>query len=122
MRKLLSELGAAAVLVACASAAVADCNVIGGRFRPDQRDVLNLSGVMPAGSMCIHKIRANNRFRFASASVVSPPRNGTLAPMESFSFRYQPKPGFRGSDQYAVQVCGVRRGACSTLMYRMTVN
>ena len=122
MRKQMSVIGAFGVLVVCTSAAVADCNVIGGRFHPNQRDVLNLSGVMPAGSTCIHKIRANNTFRFASASVVSAPRNGTLAPMESFSFRYQPKAGFRGSDEYAVQVCGVRRGACSTLMYRMMVN
>jgi hypothetical protein len=122
MRKLMSMIGAFGVLAAGASAAVADCSVIGGRFHPAQHDVLNLSGVMPAGSTCIHKIRANNTFRFASASVVSAPRNGTLAPMESFSFRYQPKAGFRGSDEYAVQVCGVRRGACSTLMYRMTVN
>jgi hypothetical protein len=122
MRKLLSMIGAIGVLAAGASAAVADCSVIGGRFHPAQHDTLNLSGVMPAGSTCIHKIRANNTFKFASASVVSAPRNGTLAPMESLSFRYQPKAGFRGSDEYAVQVCGMRRGACSTLMYRMTVN
>ena len=115
-------IGAVGGLAMCASAAVADCNVIGGRFHPEQRDVLNLSGLMSAGSTCIHRIRANNRFKFASASVVSAPRNGTLAPMESFSFRYQPKPGFRGSDEYAVKVCGVRKGACSMLMYRMTVN
>lgn len=115
-------IGAVGGLAMCASAAVADCNVIGGRFHPTQRDVLNLSGVMSAGSTCVHKIRALNTFRFASASIVSTPRNGTLSPMESFSFRYQPKPGFRGSDEYAVKVCGVRKGACSMLMYRMTVN
>jgi hypothetical protein len=122
MRKILSMIGAAGVLAAGASTAVAACNVVGGRFHPAQHDTLNLSGVMPAGSTCIHRIHARNTFKFASASVISAPRNGTLSPMESFSFRYQPKTGFRGSDEYAVQVCGVRRGACSTLMYRMTVN
>ena len=122
MRRLVPMIGAVAGLAMGATAAVADCSVIGGRFHPAQRDVLNLSGVMPAGSTCIHKIRALNTYRFASAAVVSAPHNGTLAPMESFSFRYQPKAGFRGSDEYSVKVCGVRQGACSMLMYRMTVN
>ncbi len=122
MRKLAPVISALGGLTLCGSVAVADCNVIGGRFHPNQKDVLNLSGVMPAGGSCIHKIRANNTYRFASASVVAAPRNGTLSPMESFSFRYQPKPGFRGADEYAVRVCGVRQGACSMLMYRMTVN
>jgi hypothetical protein len=96
MRNLAAAISALGGLTLCPSVAVADCNV------------LNLSGVMPAGGSCIHKIRANNTYRFASASVVAAPRNGTLSPMESFSFRYQPKPGFRGSDEYAVRVCGVR--------------
>jgi hypothetical protein len=122
MRTLVPMIGAVGGLALCASAAVADCNVIGGRFHPNQKDVLNLSGVMPAGSTCIHRIRANNTYRFASASVVAAPRNGTLAPIESLSFRYQPRVGFHGSDEYSVRVCGVRQGACSMLMYRMMVN
>ena len=122
MRTLVQMIGAVGGLALCASAAVADCNVIGGRFHPDQKDVLNLSGTMPAGSTCIHRVHARNTYKFASASVVSGPRNGTLSAIESFSFRYQPKAGFHGSDEYAVRVCGVRQGACSMLMYRMTVN
>ena len=122
MRRLVPVIGAVGGLALYASAAVADCNVIGGRFHPNQKDVLNLSGVMSAGSTCIHKVRALNTYRFASASVVSAPHNGTLSPIESFSFRYQPKAGFRGSDEYSVRVCGMRQGACSMLMYRMTVN
>jgi len=122
MRTLVSMIGAVGGLALSASAAVADCNVIGGRFHPNQNDVLNLSGVMPAGSECIHRIRALNTYKFASASVVAAPHNGTLSPIEAFSFRYQPKAGFRGSDEYSVRVCGVRQGACSMLMYRMTVN
>jgi hypothetical protein len=122
MRRLVPMIGAVAGLAMGATAAVADCSVIGGRFHPEQSDTLNLSGVMPAGSTCIHRIHARNTFRFASASIVSAPRNGTLSPMESFSFRYQPKTGFRGSDEYSVKVCGVKQGACSMLMYRMTVN
>ncbi len=121
MRKLVPVIAAVGGLAVFSSAAAADCNVIGGRFHPNQKDVLNLSGVMSAGSTCIHRIRANNTYRFASAAVVSPPRNGTLLAMESFSFRYQPRAGFRGSDAYSVRVCGTRQGACSMLMYRMTV-
>jgi hypothetical protein len=122
MRRLVLMFGAVGGLALSASAAVADCNVIGGRFHPNQRDTLNLSGVMSAGSTCIHRIRARNTYRFASASVVSAPHNGTLSAIESFSFRYQPKAGFHGSDEYSVRVCGMRQGACSMLMYRMTVN
>jgi hypothetical protein len=122
MRRLVPMIGAVGGLALCASAADAECSVIGGRFHPNQKDVLNLSGVMSAGSTCIHRVHARNTYRFASASVVAAPHNGTLSPIEAFSFRYQPRAGFRGSDEYSVRVCGMRQGACSMLMYRMMVN
>ena len=65
-----------------------------------------------------------DQVEFTSASIVEQPSNGTFEQTGSFAFKYQPKAGFKGADEYAVKVCGhnSQRSGCATVTYRVTVN
>jgi Bacterial Ig domain len=64
-----------------------------------------------------------DQVQFTSASIVEQPNNGTFEQTGSFAFKYQPKAGFRGTDEYAIKVCGrnSQRAGCATVTYRVTV-
>ncbi len=120
MSRILAGISAAGIL-AFATAAEAGCNVIGFQFVPRSNDVVNTSGTVRRGTTCVHTVQAGPFLKFSSASIISPPRNGTLRAVESRSFRYQPRTGFTGTDQYTVRMCGRGPRACSTITYSMTV-
>lgn len=50
--------------------------------------------------------------------------NGIFEKTGSFSFKYQPRSGFKGTDESAIKVCGHndQRAGCATVTYRVTVN
>jgi hypothetical protein len=129
MRK--SHLVAAACLAAafgvalvCFSspAAAADCRVNPYRFFPAQNDSVATTAVLTGGGSCIHRFLSASMLQFTSASVASRPANGTLE-QRPLRFRYRPKPGFKGSDQYSVKVCGTSTAGsgCSTISYGVSV-
>ena len=62
----------------------------------------------------------------AYASITSPPKNGSLSVLDPLTLKYQPNPGFKGSDQYVFKLCGsdnkTGRSGCSTITYNVTAN
>ena len=110
-------------LAAMTSAAMADCRTIAFRFSPPQNDSVSTTGVVTKGSSCTHRFGSFSTLEMTSGAIVTRPGNGTLSEIGALQFRYTPKAGFRGTDRYAVRICG--RGAsgsgCSTLTYNITV-
>jgi hypothetical protein len=124
MTRFLICVGAMAVCILVSSSADAACRIMGFRFYPAQNDSVSTTGVITGGTACTHPFRAGGTLRFNSASIASRPSNGTLTQTGALSFRYQPRAGFKGSDQYSLKVCGTGRSGigCSTITYRMTIN
>jgi hypothetical protein len=91
--------------------------------------VLNQSvtanSVSIGGAACSYSVAPTHpdQVQFTSASIVEQPNNGAFEQTGSFAFKYQPKAGFRGTDEYAIKVCGhnSQRAGCATLTYRVTV-
>ena len=110
-------------LAAMTSAAAADCRIIGGGFRLAQNESLSATGLLSHGRSCILNFRSYSTAQFTSGSIVSRPSNGTLSQVGALLFRYAPKSGFKGVDQYALRVCGIGSGGpgCATITYNMTV-
>jgi hypothetical protein len=83
------------------------------------------NSVSIGGAPCFYSVAPihPDQVEFTSASIVEPPNNGTFEQTGSFAFKYQPKPGFRGADEYAIKVCGhnSQRAGCAIVTYRVTV-
>jgi hypothetical protein len=75
------------------------------------------------GGACTHTYTAAANNHLTGSSIVSEPDNGTLTKTGAHSFKYQPAPGFKGSDEYQIEVCGQSqtRSGCSLLTYEVTV-
>jgi hypothetical protein len=92
--------------------------------------VLNQSAtansVSIGGATCFYTVAPihPDQVQFTNASIVEQPNNGTFEQTGSFAFKYQPKAGFRGTDEYAIKVCGhnSQRAGCATITYRVAVN
>lgn len=108
---------------AMTSAATADCRIIGGSFRLAQNESLSTTGVLSHGRSCMMNFRSYSTAQLTSGSIVSRPSNGTLTQVGALLFRYAPKSGFKGVDQYALRVCGNGSGGpgCATITYNLTV-
>jgi hypothetical protein len=82
--------------------------------------------VIKGGAACVHTLSPihPDQVQFTSAKIVKSPSNGAFGQIGAFAFRYQPRPGFKGADEYAIEVCGHNneRGGCATITYRATVN
>jgi len=105
------------------SSALADCRIMSFRFYFSQNDSVSTTGVSTGGSRCRMPIRAGSSSEFTSVAVVTRPGHGSLTELRAYRFNYQPAPGFRGADQYAIRVCGksARGEGCSTITYNITV-
>jgi hypothetical protein len=81
--------------------------------------------VSTAGAACFYKVAPihPDQVQFTDASIVEQASNGTFEQTGAFAFKYQPRPGFRGTDEYAIKVCGhnSERAGCATITYRVTV-
>jgi len=89
-----------------------------------QNETVEASTVVTAGTSCNHYRGAGGRMFFTELSIVQRPTNGTLQQTGQFIVRYTPKSGFRGSDVYAVRICGESQAVgsgCSTIRYNVTV-
>jgi hypothetical protein len=60
---------------------------------------------------------------FTSASIAAGPGHGTLTQTADYEFKYDPVPGFKGSDRYTIQICGESNSGagCSALTYIVDV-
>ena len=73
--------------------------------------------------MCNWSFTASGSAVLTSASIEEQPSNGNLTQTGGYSFRYVPYPGFRGSDHYAIEVCGdsANGSGCTHFNYEHTV-
>jgi hypothetical protein len=83
------------------------------------------NSVSTGGAACVYTVGPihPDQVQFTSASIVEQARNGIFEQTESFAFKYQPNPSFKGVDEYAIKVCGHnnQRAGCAAVTYRVTV-
>ena len=74
------------------------------------------------GAACIIHLQSGLDSPYASIEL--PPKNGTLSLLDPLTLKYQPNPGFKGSDKYIFHLCGSKNGrsGCSTVTYNVTAN
>ena len=106
------------------SPVAAGCDVDGETFYLHKKDETRHAAKTDLNGCDLHFISAGKKIQFTSAKVVSKPKNGDLAKIAHLEFRYRPKPGFKGNDEFALQVCGktTKGQGCSILHYNATVD
>lgn len=112
----------AAALVFSSPAAAAKCEVYGDIFYMHKNDASKQT-VRTDQHGCDLLFITRKNTRFSSAKILARPQNGQLRKIAVLEFRYKPRPGFTGTDTFALQVCGRTRAGrgCSTLNYTATV-
>jgi hypothetical protein len=121
-RRLALAALAAGPCFACVNAADAACQVSNIRFDLTANQTV-ASTVSTDNGGCGITFRGGVNTAYTSISVIQRPRNGTIAPRSNgFAFNYQPRPGFKGSDAFAIKACGSNRGkpGCVTVNYAVT--
>jgi hypothetical protein len=105
-----------------ASQAAAHCEVTGDIFYLHKNDVSKHTAKTDVQGCDLHFITAG-KIRFRRAKIVTAPQNGNLRKIAHLEFRYRPKPGFKGTDTFALQLCGrtPKGSGCSILNYEATV-
>jgi hypothetical protein len=104
------------------------CRTDNFSFSAVNSDAVSVKTVSSGGAPCLFKVQPQHpdQVQFTSGSIAkSPsPKSGTFTQEGEFAFKFQPAPGFTGSDQVAIKVCGhnSQRGGCATITYNVTVN
>jgi hypothetical protein len=98
------------------------CSGEGAIFHPDQSESVTIHRTIVGGAPCVHKLEDRGTM-FTGASVAVTPSHGSLTQTGEYEFKYQPAAGFKGSDRYALEVCGESNAGsgCSVLTYQVTV-
>lgn len=115
---------AAAFVLGCATSAQAGCVIAPGvHFFPEQNDSVTYHVEVTKGG-CGTQYRAGGQATFTSASVLQGPQEGTLRQLGPMKFHYDPKPGYKGPDKYAIKVCGrgLAGSGCSSVHYEAAVD
>ena len=120
----ISSFLACAFVLGCATSAQAGCIVARGvHFFPEQNDSVTYHLEVTKGG-CNTQYSAGGQWSFSGASILQTPQVGTLKQTGPLKFHYEPKPGYKGADKYAIKVCG--RGlageGCSSVHYEATVD
>jgi hypothetical protein len=113
---------AAGLWLACSGSADAACQVSNIRFDLTANQTV-ASKVSTDNGGCGITFRGGVNIAYTSITVTQRPRNGTIAPRSNgFAFNYQPRPGFKGSDAFAIKACGSNHGkpGCVTVNYAVT--
>jgi len=99
------------------------CNKSHVQFDVTQSEAATVEETIVGGASCEDSFVGRGSTQLTGASISSSPSNGTLQQISDLKFRYQPHKGFRGSDGYAVQVCGEGNNGsgCSTITYEVNV-
>jgi hypothetical protein len=105
------------------SQASAACDVDGETFYLHKNDETRHTAKTDLNGCDLHFISAGTETQFSSASIVSKPKNGDLSKIAHLEFRYHPNSNFKGSDEFALRVCGKtpKGEGCSVLHYTATV-
>jgi PAN domain-containing protein len=102
-----------------------DCQTDRYNFSAVLSQSVSVNSVSSGGSPCTYSVAPLHPdvVTFTSARIVKKSNNGTFEQVGIFSFRYQPTRGFKGGDEYAIEVCGHNRerSGCATITYRVTV-
>jgi len=81
--------------------------------------------VSTGGAVCVHTVAPfhPDQVQFTGSEIVKQASNGTFEQTGAFAFKYQPRPGFRGMDEYAIRVCGHtnQRAGCAVVTFRANV-
>jgi hypothetical protein len=110
-------------VVGLGSQARAACDIDGDTFYLHKNDETHHTAKTDLNGCDLHFISAGKTTEFSNASIVTKPKNGDLIPIAHLEFRYRPKAGFKGNDEFALKVCGktVKGEGCSILHYSATV-
>jgi len=89
---------------------------------PDSRSATTNS-VSTGGGACIYTPHPRPEVQWTSVSIIERPQNGTFEQTGEYAFKYQPRSGFKGQDEYAMKICGrdPQSSGCATITYRVTV-
>jgi hypothetical protein len=126
MRVLSNLVVAAAFSIVAAlgtsSPASAKCEVTGEIFYLHENDKKHNVARTDINGCDLHFI-TRGKVRFTSAKIVGKPTNGQLRKIANLEFRYKPRPDFKGTDKFALRVCGrTEKGrGCSVLDYEAVV-
>ena len=99
------------------------CNKEPMQFHVDQNETISGPVTIVGGAACHHAYWPEGTTQFSGASISEQPSNGVLTQTGDYEFEYRPHKGFRGSDEYAVEICGQNDNGsgCSTITYEVTV-
>ena len=77
-----------------------------------------------AGETCGRGFRALGEFVFKRLYLLKPPQHGRVTLREGGTYAYAPASGYRGSDVFALRICGLERGheGCAELQFTVTVH
>jgi hypothetical protein len=92
-------------------------------FDVARHDSVTVEETVVGGAFCHNGFIAAGSTRFTGASIAVNPSNGTLQKTGGLDFRFQPHQGYKGSDRYAVKICGRSKegSGCATVTYEVTV-
>jgi hypothetical protein len=92
----------------------------------------SLKWVSVGGGSCLDGVSYRDEVQWTSISIAEQPANGTFGfafkdntTPGFLPFQYRPNPGFKGTDEAAVKICGHDNQdhvGCATLTYHITVN
>lgn len=117
-----AALGAIAVF-GLTSQASAKCDITGEIFYMHDNDTKKNTAQTNQHGCDLHFV-TRGKVRFQSAKIAAKPKNGILRKIANLEFRYKPRPGFTGTDTFALRICGrTEKGrGCSTLNYEAVVS
>ena len=106
-------------------AAKSECRTDRFTFSAVNGDKVTANSVSTGGASCSYKFAPvhPDAVQFTSGSITKQPSGGTLTQVSEFTFSYQPRAGFKGSDHVAIKVCGhnSKRAGCATITYNISV-
>jgi hypothetical protein len=99
------------------------CNKDTVHFHVDQNESVTAEVNVVGGAACPLRYWTEGTTQFTGASISEQPSNGVLRQTGDYEFEYRPHKGFKGSDEYAVEICGESNNGsgCATITYEVTV-
>jgi hypothetical protein len=92
-------------------------------FRVAESEPATVQETIVGDANCADRFTATGKTQLTSGSISSQPSHGTLQQTGDLAFVYRPQQGFKGSDQYAVKICGENPSGsgCSIITYEVSV-
>jgi len=108
-----------------ADASAAGCYTDNYTFSAVLSQSTTANSVSAGGAACLYSVAPihPDQVQFTSASIEKSASNGSFAQTGDFAFKYQPNAGFKGTDEYAIKVCGHnnQQAGCAIVTYRVAV-